>query len=242
MAKTVASKPAVPMAPAYMKTDSIRFDTSKAPWMKFAQEELQKNVREHADYDSFAKLLYLSLAQQKGSGRRSYLLEDIVRPELGKSLTQKNPDVVKYFDGVKTDPARDPRGKGRSWDIAPTNEVHPGDWRVTAWCAAFVNWCLKRAGASHLGYATAEAWLRFGTPLPTPVYGCVAIIPPSSSTGSTTGHVAFYTEMKGEKILLLGGNQGDAVTVMEQQANRVLGYRWPTEFNYFLLDRNSAIV
>jgi len=242
MAKVPPTKPAVPMAPAYMKTDSIRFDTSKAPWMRFALEELQKDVKEHADYDSFAKLLYLSLAHQKSAGRPSYLLEGVARAGMGESLTRKNQDVVKYFDGVKTDPARDPRGKGRSWDIAPVNEAQPGNWQVTAWCAAFVNWCLKQAGAPYLGYATAEAWLRFGTPLPSPEYGCVTIIPPSSSTGSTTGHVAFYTGTKGDNILLVGGNQGDKVTEMEAQANRVLGYRWPTQFNYFLLDRSSATV
>lgn len=242
MAKTAPPKPAVAMAPAYMKTDSIRFDTSKAPWMEFAREELRKGVREHADYDSFAKLLYLSVVQQKASGRPSYLLEGVARAGMGEALARKNPEVVKYFEGVKTDPARDPRNKSRAWDIAPVNEAHPGDWQVTAWCAAFVNWCLKQAGAPHLGYATAEAWLRFGTPLPAPVYGCITVIPPSKSTGSTTGHVAFYTRTQGDKVLLIGGNQGDQVTEMEAQANRILGYRWPTEFNYFLLDRRSTIV
>ena len=242
MAKTAPPKPAVPMAPAYMKSDSIQFDTSKAPWMKFALEELKKKVKERGDDDSLARLLYLSIVQQKSSAPPSYLLKGIARQGMGEALTRKNPEVVKYFDGVKTDPARDPRKKGRSWDIAPVNESRPGDWQVTAWCAAFVNWCLKQAGAPHLGYATADAWLRFGTPLPTAVYGCITIIPPSTSTGSTTGHVAFYTGVKGDKVVLVGGNQGDQVSEMEAQADRILGYRWPTEFNYFLLDRHTTVV
>jgi hypothetical protein len=69
----------------------------------------------------------------------------------------------------------------------------------------------------------------------------VTIIPPSKSTGSTTGHVAFYTGVKGDNIQLVGGNQGDKVSEMEAQADRVLGYRWPTAFNYFLLDRGGAL-
>lgn len=78
--------------------------------------------------------------------------------------------------------------------------------------------------------------------MPAPEYGCITVIPPSSSTGSTTGHVAFYTGTRGDKIVLVGGNQSDTVSEMEAQANRVLGYRWPTEFNHFLLDRRSAVV
>ena len=112
---------------------------------------------------------------------------------------------------------------------------------MTAWCAAFVNWCLKQAGAPHLGYATAESWLRFGTPLPSAVYGCVTIIPPAGHTRSTTGHVAFYTGRKGSKVLLLGGNQGNKVCEMEAAADRILGYRWPTPFNYFLLERSGVL-
>ena len=242
MAKTPAPKPAVPMAPAYMKTDSISFDTSKAPWMRFALEELGNNVKEIKDDDSFARQMYLSVVQQKSSGQPSYFLEGIAREGMGKALAKKNTTIVKYFDGVRTDPTRDPKQKGRSWDIAAVNEARPGDWRVTAWCAAFVNWCLKQAGSPHLGYATADAWLRFGTPLPGPVYGCVTIIPPSSATGSTTGHVAFYETSKAGNVVLVGGNQGDKVSRMEAQADRILGYRWPTDFNYFLLDRNSAVV
>jgi uncharacterized protein (TIGR02594 family) len=241
MAKTPAAKPAVPMAPAYMKTDAIQFDTSKAPWMKFALAELAGDVREIKDDDSFARQLYLSVVQQRSGGRPSYLLDGIAREGMGEALARKNTTIVKYFDGVKTDPERDPKKKGRSWDVAPVNEARAGDWRVTAWCAAFVSWCLKQSGAPSLGYATADAWLRFGTPLPTPVYGCVAIIPPSASTGSTTGHVAFYEKSTAQAIVLIGGNQGDKVSRMEAQANRVLGYRWPTEFNYFLIDRGGVV-
>lgn len=247
------------MAPAYMKTDSIQVDTSKAPWMKYALDELKKQVKEHEDYSSFAKFVYLSAVQERSSlhlldvglagpsashaaRRQSYLLETVTRPYVGEELKRQNPDIEKYFEGVKTDPTRDPRHKGRSWDVSPVNADRNGNWQVTAWCAAFVNWCLKQAGAAHLGYATAASWLRFGTPLPAPVYGCVTIIPPARNTGSTTGHVAFFTGTKGKHILLVGGNQGDKVSRMEAQADRVLGYRWPTQFNYFLLDRTSVIV
>src|SRR5258706_11085120 len=147
MAKTPPRKPAVPMAPAYMKTDSIQVDTSKAPWMTFALTELKKKVKENEDYDSFAKLIYLSAVQQRSSlrlldgeqsgslspqttRRPSYLLEGVAHSQMGEGLKRQNQEIVKYFDGVKTDPSRDPKNKGRSWEIASVNEDGSGNWQV----------------------------------------------------------------------------------------------------------------
>lgn len=255
--------PPEPTAPAYYKSDSIALDTSKAPWMKFALDEMGKKIKENPDYESFEKLWYLSMAQHDGertltkhlglsSGpleqkneptlslnpgykERNYLLRPILDEKVGKRLEASNPEINKYFEGVKTDPDLDK--KGRSWDISHVSRGSVG-WTVTAWCAAFVNWCLKQAGAPHMGIATAKSWLKFGTPLVAPVYGCITIIPPSRSTGSTTGHVAFYVATKGNKVALLGGNQSDQVKISEY--SKVLGYRWPTAFNYYLLDKGSG--
>jgi uncharacterized protein (TIGR02594 family) len=104
---------------------------------------------------------------------------------------------------------------------------------VTAWCAAFVNWCLRQAGAPYLNYATAKSWLGFGHPVAFPVYGCVTIIKPSSSTGSTTGHVAFFVRHRGDRIVLLGGNQSDQVRESSYPESWVQkdGYRWPTSMD-----------
>lgn len=164
----------------------------------------------------------------------------VLNDEMGRNLKAKNPEINKYFTDLRTDPDRD--HKGRTWAV--DSVAHGGrEWGVTAWCAAFVNWCLQQAGSPHLGMATAASWLKFGTPLAKPVYGCVTIVPPAKSTGSTTGHVAFYMETKGDWIGLLGGNQSDRVKL--SHFHRVLGYRWPTAFNYYLLDKGrsgSAVV
>ena len=58
-------KPAVPMAPAYIKSDSLQFDTSKAPWMAFALAELGKEISEREDHDGFARMLYHAVVQEK---------------------------------------------------------------------------------------------------------------------------------------------------------------------------------
>jgi hypothetical protein len=44
-----------------------------------------------------------------------------------------------------------------------------------------------------------------------------------------SGHVGFFRQMSadGSKVYVLGGNQGDAVSIAAFPANKVLGYRWP---------------
>jgi uncharacterized protein (TIGR02594 family) len=261
MAKKAPVTPPVTPSP-WIKSDEIHLDTAQTPWMDSAKAELGKKVNELAANDSFITEMRQALAfdakmqtlerQNADLGKGSLLLggesrSDPTRFRLSKQLTnpatkvlgemeanrlkERNPEIVKYFHGLKTDPAY---GKGKSYDTAPTYESG-GHGRITAWCAAFVNWCLIQAGVPHLGYATARSWLDFGTPVAHPVYGCVTIIKPSTSTGSTTGHVAFFVEPRGSKVALLGGNQSDRVWVDAYSESRVLGYRWPTRINHYLL-------
>lgn len=97
----------------------------------------------------------------------------------------------------------------------------------TAWCSAFANWCMKQAGIEGTGSAAARSWLAWGTPLKTPRYGCVVILW-RKKADSPFGHVAFYAGDRGRSVMLLGGNQGDAVSLVPYSKSRVLGYRWPT--------------
>jgi len=65
------------------------------------------------------------------------------------------------------------------------------------------------------------------------------ILKPSKSTGSTTGHIAFFVEFQGTGVKLLGGNQRDAVAEKTYAGSNVLGYRWPTKINNYLLAGTS---
>jgi uncharacterized protein (TIGR02594 family) len=221
--------------------------------MDKALAERGKEVKELRDNKSFEQLWYLALAQAhdewstltKREEQPKYsLLGKNDRKELdlmgvalreadaarGRALARENPEIATYFENVKTDPRFD--NKGRSFDISCVNSSGHEGWKITAWCAAFVNWCLREAGVPHLGYSTAISWLEFGTPLPAPVYGCITIVPPSTDTGSSTGHVAFYEKTEGKSVILIGGNQSDQVK--RSPFKKVLGYRWPTAFNYYL--------
>ncbi|MCX7685034.1 MAG: TIGR02594 family protein [Acetobacteraceae bacterium] len=101
----------------------------------------------------------------------------------------------------------------------------------TAWCACFVNWCLLRAGQRGWTSAMAETWQSYGQPLDTPRPGAICVMFNPGLGASTTAsgwHVGFWTggAEPGRDPILLGGNQGNAVTEQAMQGE-VRAYRWP---------------
>jgi uncharacterized protein (TIGR02594 family) len=94
-----------------------------------------------------------------------------------------------------------------------------------AWCAAFVGACLARSGITPTGSLRARSYLGWGEPITEPRRGAVAIF--SRGKGSVQGHVGFLIEEAGDRIHILGGNQGDRVSRASFPRTRLLGYRWP---------------
>lgn len=95
----------------------------------------------------------------------------------------------------------------------------------TPWCAAFVCWCLERASVPSTRAALARSYLRWGVALSKPQIGCVVVLTRGASR--TQGHVGFYVGARDSDVLLLGGNQGNKVSIAPHSALRVLSYRWP---------------
>ena len=94
------------------------------------------------------------------------------------------------------------------------------------WCSAFVNWCFKEVGISGTRSAAARSWLTWGEALDQPEYGCVVVL--ARGKNPAQGHVAFFTDRRPDgHLLLLGGNQGDAVSIAAYLPEKVLAYRWP---------------
>lgn len=93
----------------------------------------------------------------------------------------------------------------------------------TPWCAAFVGAVLERAGIRSSRFESAKSYLQWGLPLDRPIPGCVVVFGRSGG-----GHVGFVIgKTAGDGLLVLGGNQGDAVNIRAFPRSRVLGYRWP---------------
>jgi uncharacterized protein (TIGR02594 family) len=101
----------------------------------------------------------------------------------------------------------------------------------TAWCSAFVNWCVSQAGVRGTNSAKARDWHDnggWGRPIDEPVKGCIAVLwRERPDHPDRLGHVGFYERAEGDKIFLLGGNQGGAISVAPYPRARLLSFRMP---------------
>lgn len=93
----------------------------------------------------------------------------------------------------------------------------------TPWCAAFVGSMLERCGIKSSRFEGAKSYLEWGQKLDSPVEGCVVVF---SREGG--GHVGFVVgQDKAGNLLVLGGNQQDAVNIKSFPLSRKPVYRWP---------------
>lgn len=95
----------------------------------------------------------------------------------------------------------------------------------TSWCSAFVCWCLEKAGVKSTKSAAARSYLSWGKELEYPVEGCIVVLKRGNS--SWQGHVGFFVREDRDTVSLLGGNQGDTVSIAKFSKSKLLGYRWP---------------
>ncbi|HLF96154.1 MAG TPA: TIGR02594 family protein [Methylococcaceae bacterium] len=96
----------------------------------------------------------------------------------------------------------------------------------TPWCSSFINFCMEEAGVHGTGSALARSWTGWGRSLSDPLSGCVVVLN-SLTRGPEAGHVGFYMGEKNGKVHLLGGNQGNRVSIAPFEKTRVIAYRWP---------------
>lgn len=140
----------------------------------------------------------------------------VAEREMGISEVSGSPDNPRIVEYLKTTP-----------NANQTDEE--------AWCSAFVNWCIEQANLQGTGDAKARSWLNWGTSLAEPRQGCIAVLKRGSNPSK--GHVGFYittveTQESGSvgfqigSLALLGGNQGNRVTVSSYSPERLLGWRW----------------
>jgi uncharacterized protein (TIGR02594 family) len=102
-------------------------------------------------------------------------------------------------------------------------EIDPSQ---TAWCAAFVNATLTKTGLDGTGALNARSFLDWGTEITSPQLGDVVVL--SRGDNPAQGHVGFFKGFDADgNILILGGNQGDSVSVQSFNKDRLLGYRRP---------------
>lgn len=93
------------------------------------------------------------------------------------------------------------------------------------WCAAFVGACLARAGAVPTGSLMARSYATAGEGLDQPRLGAIAVL--SRGADPSAGHVGFLVGWSAQSLILLGGNQGDGVSIAAFDRRRLVALRWP---------------
>jgi uncharacterized protein (TIGR02594 family) len=156
--------------------------STKAPWMRFAEEEFKAKVK-----------------RVPGKGNNSHIID--------------------YFGETNLDKKS-----------ASTDE--------TAWCAAFCNWCLVKAGFKGTNSAGAVSFKNWGrsTKDNKPALGAVALI----RFKDGRHHVTFVAGLSadGARLATLGGNQGNnsAVTHSHVPESWTVCYRYPADYPDFAED------
>lgn len=90
------------------------------------------------------------------------------------------------------------------------------------WCGLFVAECVTGAGIKPPPIAVrAKAWASWGAPCP-PQLGAVLVFERQGG-----GHVGFYAGETPTAYQVLGGNQGDAVSLALIAKARCIAIRWP---------------
>ncbi len=113
---------------------------------------------------------------------------------------------------------------------ATASHLQDEDGKDFAWCSSFANWCMKQVNASRTNSVSSSSWRDWGQALATPRQGAITVFKRFEGGVQVGGHVAFLIEDRGASVLVLGGNQGDAVCLHEYDKNgdhKLLSYRWP---------------
>ena len=125
---------------------------------------------------------------------------------------------------------REVPGKGDNPVIANWLRTLKAAWTddATPWCGTFAAHCVRTAGLplpKH--WYRALAWAEWGEATLQPTLGCVVVFKRDGG-----GHVAFAVGRdKLGRLLCLGGNQGDAVSIAAFDPARVVAYREPAGYH-----------
>jgi uncharacterized protein (TIGR02594 family) len=96
------------------------------------------------------------------------------------------------------------------------------DPETSAWCAAFVNASLMQSGVKGSGSQLAKSFEKWGNPTKTPQKGDVVVL----KFGNGRQHVGFFDSFNPDgSVNVLGGNQGNSVSIKRYNINSVVGFR-----------------
>lgn len=95
------------------------------------------------------------------------------------------------------------------------------------WCSSFVNAIAWQLRLPRSKSAAARSWLTIGETVSGVNFSSVGydIVVLKRGTSPTSGHVGFYAGSTGQSVSVLGGNQGNTVSVAHFQLADLLSIR-----------------
>jgi uncharacterized protein (TIGR02594 family) len=122
---------------------------------------------------------------------------------------KNNPQIIEFFHDIGF------------------KSIHDDD---ISWCAAFVNYCLKKNGYNYSHSLLAKDWLKTGIEIKNPLPGDVVVFWRGKKNG-WQGHVAFYVreDKLNHLIYAYGGNQDGSVCLKPFPKSQVVSYRRPVK-------------
>lgn len=109
----------------------------------------------------------------------------------------------------------------------------------TPWCGTAVAAWMKACGIQlPKAWYRAKSWLNWGIDIHRPAVGCVVVF--ERSGGGHVGLVVGKDQLG--RLMVLGGNQGDSVSIAPFDPARALGFRWPMDYMYLPLDFDLPVL
>ena len=188
----------------------------------YERERIWSNVNVRGNTENgLMKESYLTTGKMEYTNLTPWVDKAFEEMSKGISETGSNPEITKYWD--YTQYTASVANGTEANKAAEAKMVRKGD--ATAWCAAFVNYNLETSGIEGTNFATAYSFKSFGQNLgkSKPVYGAIAVMDYS--------HVGIVVGINNDgRVILLGGNQGDAVNLSPNSKSAVFRYVYPSGY------------
>ena len=108
--------------------------------------------------------------------------------------------------------------------VASYDGKRMSDIDETPWCGCFIQWCMSQAGYPRRpGFAGARSWRPSAAETSLPRYGAICVV--EHTDGGF--HVGFFVRALTSGVKLLGGNQGNSVSVADFPNEANYWYHWP---------------
>jgi uncharacterized protein (TIGR02594 family) len=141
-----------------------------------------------------------------------------VSSALGKT-SKSAMDVARQFEGLN-ERADSPVLDSFMMASGTWNKLSAQD---TAWCAAFANASIVKAGGQGTGSNLASSFLDWGMGTNNPKPGDIVVLRPQAAGSS--GHVGFLASMGNGKVQIFGGNQDNGVNLKSFDIGEVASFR-----------------